>query len=99
MKSFDETLYICETCKKHLYKNQIPYQGVCNKMGLDSIPDELTDLKELEKILISKRIMFKNTTIMHGKGDFSKIKESICNIPIDASNIPTFYQGQKYQMN
>lgn len=59
MKSFDETLYICEACKKHLYKNEIPYQGICNKMVLDSIPDELKDLKELEKVLISKRILFK----------------------------------------
>ena len=24
---------------------------------------------------------------MHGKGDFSKIKGSICNIPIEAANI------------
>ena len=36
---------------------------------------------------------------MHGKGDFWKIKESICNIPVEATSIPTFYQGQKYQMN
>ena len=59
MKSFDETLCICEACKKHLYKNEIPYQGIYNKMVLDSIPDELTDLKELEKVLISKGILFK----------------------------------------
>ena len=36
---------------------------------------------------------------MHGKGDFSKIKENIWNIPVEATNIPTFYQGQKCQIN
>ena len=58
MKSFDETWYICEACK-HFYKNEIPYKGVCNKMVLDSIPNELKDLKELEKVLIFKIILFK----------------------------------------
>ena len=57
-------------------------------MTLDPIPDELKDLKELEKILISKRIRFeKKIAIMHGKGGFSNIKGSICNIPIEAANI------------
>ena len=34
-KSFDEELYICGTCYKHFYKNEIPYQAVCNEMVLD----------------------------------------------------------------
>ena len=49
MKSFDEKLNICETCQKHLYKSETPCQGVCNKMALDSIPDQLKDLKKIEK--------------------------------------------------
>ena len=28
VKSFDEEFYICETCCKHLHKNEIPYQAV-----------------------------------------------------------------------
>ena len=43
VRSFDEKPYICETCHKHLYKNKIPCQGVCNKKPLDPIPDELKD--------------------------------------------------------
>ena len=31
--------------------------------------------------------MFKKIAIMHGKGEFSKIKGSICNIPVEAANI------------
>ena len=87
MKSYDEKFYICETCHKHLHKNEIPCQAVCNKMALDPIPDELRHLKKLEKVLISKRLLFKKIAIMHGKGEFSKIKGSICNIPVEAANI------------
>ena len=87
VKSFDEKLYICETCHKHLYKNEIPCQAVCNKMALDPISDQLKYLKKLEKVLISKSISFKKTAIIHRKGEFSKIKGSICNIPIEVSSI------------
>ena len=87
MKSFDEILYICETCHNHLYKNEIPCQAYCNKMALDPIPDELKDLKKLEKVLISERILFKKMAMMPGKGEFFKIKRGICNIPIEAGNI------------
>ena len=56
-------------------------------MSLDPIPDELKDLKKVAKIFISKRIIFKKIAIMHGKGEFAKIKGSICNIPTEAANI------------
>ena len=87
MTSFDEILYICETCHNHLYKNDIPCQALCNKTALDPIPDELKDLKKLVNVLISKRILFKKIAIMHGNGEFFKIKGSICNIPAEAGNI------------
>ena len=56
-------------------------------MILDPIPDELKDLKELEKVVIFKRILFKKIAIMHGKSEFFKINGSICNILIEAANI------------
>ena len=65
----------------------MPCQTVFNKTSLDPIPDELKDLKKLEKDLISKRIIFKKIAIMHGKGEFAKIKGSICNIPIETAII------------
>ena len=74
-------------CYKHLHKNEIPCQAVCNKMALDPVPDELRHLRKLENVLISKRLLFKKIAIMHGKGEFSKIKGSICNIPVEAANI------------
>ena len=56
-------------------------------MSLDSIPDELKDFKKLQKILLSRRIVFKKIAIMHGKGKYAKIKDSICHIPIEAAHI------------
>ena len=56
-------------------------------MALDPIPDELRCLRKLEKVLISKKLLFKKLAIMHGKGEFSKIKGSICNIPVEVANI------------
>ena len=56
-------------------------------MALDFIPYELKDFKKLERALISRRILFKKTAIMHAKGEFAKIKGSICNIPIKAADI------------
>ena len=41
VKPFDEKLYICETCHKHFYKNEIPCQSVCNKMALNTITYQL----------------------------------------------------------
>ena len=87
VKSFDEKLYICETCHKHLNKTEIPCQAICNKMAVDPIPNELKNFKKLEKVFTSKRILFKKVAIMHGKGEFSKIKGSICNVPIETENV------------
>ena len=72
------------TCHEHLNKNEIPCQAVCNKMALDTISDELK--KKIEKVLISKRTLFKKTVKMHGKDEFSKIKGIICNIHIETAN-------------
>ena len=86
VKSFDGKIYICDTCHKHPSRNEILCQAVFNKMSLDSIPDELKDFKKLEKILISKRIIFKKIAIMNRKEEFAKIKGIICNIPIETAN-------------
>ena len=45
VKSLDENLYICETYHKHLNKNEIHCQAVCDKMTVDPILNELKDIK------------------------------------------------------
>ena len=56
-------------------------------MAQDLMPDELRDLEELENALISKRILFKKIATTHRKSEFSKIKGSTCNIPIETANM------------
>ena len=56
----------------------MPCKAVINKMSLD--------LKKLETILTSKRIILKKIiNVWKGKREFAKIKGSICNIPIERS--------------
>ena len=52
--------------------------------------NELKDFKKIEKVLISARILFKKIAIMHGKGEFSKIKGTICNVPKETVKIYIF---------
>ena len=56
-------------------------------MALDPTLDELEKLNKLEKVVISKSILFKKTVIMHEKCKFSKIKGRICNVPVEIANI------------
>ena len=75
------------TCHKHLLRNKTPRQAVCNKLEIGGIPQVFQDLRRLEKVLISKRILSKKIAIMHGKGEFSIIKGNIVNVPVDTENI------------
>ena len=75
------------TCHKHLLRNKTPRQAVCNKLEIGGIPQVFQDLRRLEEVLISKRILFKKIAIMHGKGEFSIIKGNIVNVPVDTENI------------
>ena len=69
---FDNRLYICLICHKNISKRKIPCQAVCNNLEVEAFPKVLQDLRRLEKVLISRRILFKKIAIMHGKGEFSK---------------------------
>ena len=79
--SFDGLFYICITCDSKLKKKQVPCQSVANKLEVFHLPQEFLSIRRLEKVLIAKRILFKKVTIMQ-KGQFPKLKGSICNIPI-----------------
>ena len=45
------------SCHKHLNKNAIQFESVCNNMTLDSIPNELKNFHKSEKVLISKKLL------------------------------------------
>ena len=80
VKSFDGNVYICLTCHRYLLKKKVPCQSVSNKLELFDFPNSLRDIRKLERILISQRILFSKIMIMH-KGEFPKLRGAICNIP------------------
>ena len=84
--SYDGGQYICKTCDTKLKKKKIPSQAVWNKLQLFQFPDDIPCLNKLERVIIGKRILFSKIIIMP-KGQFSKIKGAICNVPIEADTI------------
>ncbi|KAL9989441.1 hypothetical protein ACROYT_G003990 [Oculina patagonica] len=82
VKSFNEKMYICNTCHNTIKKkNKTPCQAVHNNLGVDEVPRELAVLEKLEQILISQRIVFQKLIVMP-KGQQRKIKGAICNVPV-----------------
>ena len=51
-------VYICLTYYGHFKKRKIPPQAVWNKLEVFDVPNILTDLNRLERVLISRRILF-----------------------------------------
>ena len=77
---------ICNTCHSYLKKSHISAQPVCHKLQIFEVPAEIKNLNRLERILTTRRILFKKVTIMP-KSQFPKLKGAICNIAIDTSDI------------
>ena len=80
VKSYDDNYYICTTCDKALRKNSVPCQAVANRLNVVELPKLFQDIRRLERLLVSRRILFKKVTVMP-KGKSLKIKGSICNVP------------------
>ena len=81
-----DNMYICLTCHGHLKRQNKPPQAVRNKLDIASPPEILSNLNRLERVSISRRILFKKVSTMP-KGKFAKVKGSICNIPIESDDI------------
>ena len=88
IKSFNDKLYICNTCHTNIKKNRVPCQAVENNLAVDDIPPELSSLEKLEQILISQRIVFEKIVIMP-KGQQRRIKGAICNAPVNCEETCT----------
>ena len=52
VKSYDNTEYICHTCRVKAMKGKVPCQAVSNKMELYAIPMQLKCLRKLESVLV-----------------------------------------------
>ena len=62
--SFNGLFYICKTCDGKLLHKKIPCQSVYYKLQIQNLPKHFQDIRRLEKVLVSKRILFKKVTIM-----------------------------------
>ena len=72
--TYDRKVYVCTTCNKSIMKKRTPCQAVSNKLDVEVAPKLLQNLRKLEKVLISKRILFKKVAVMHGKGEICENK-------------------------
>ena len=81
VKSYDDKYYICTTCDKALQKNSVPCQAVANRLSVVELPKLLQDICRLERLLVSRRILFEKGTVMPNGKSFN-IKGSILNISV-----------------
>ena len=86
VKSYDDNYYICKTCDKALRKNSVPCQAVANRLNVAELPKLFQDTRRLERLLVSRRTLFKKVTVMP-KEKLLKIKGSICNSPVSEVDV------------
>ena len=86
VKSYDDNYYICTTCDKALRKNSIPCQAVATRLNVVELPKLFQDICRLERLLLSRRTLFKKVTVML-KGKSLKIKVSIFNIQVSEVDV------------
>ena len=76
MRSFNgKNLCLRNVLETSLSNNVITSQPVNHNLKKNPIPYKSKDLKCSDKMLISKRILFKKTAIIQGKGNFQKLNE------------------------
>ena len=71
--SSDRKQCVCLTCHKKLLEGTVPEQALCNSLQVFELPSAFRDIRNLEKIIILKRFLFKYVAIMP-KGQFRKSK-------------------------
>ena len=79
--SHDCELYICLTYDQKIKKNDITGQVVANKLDIEKLPIQFQTIRRLEKVPVSRRILFKKISVMP-KGQSPMLKRRISNISI-----------------
>ena len=70
--------YVSEVCHKHLLKNLIPCQTVCNEMEIDPIPNEFREMLLSEMPILSDKEIFIIIASRQGKRPISWLHEDTC---------------------
>ena len=84
VKSYDDLLHISKTCNKAMKRKFIPCQAVSNKLDITFLPKEFESIHKLERVLVSRSILFKKVVIVPNS-KLPKVKGSLCNIPVNAA--------------
>ena len=84
----DAKEYICRTCHVNLMKHNCPGQAVANILEIFDVPEQFKDFRRLEKVLVAQRLLFKKVVTMP-RGEFKKIRGTICNVPLDSADVVT----------
>ena len=57
--SYDGYFYICKTCSREIKKGHTPCEPVRDRLEIYELPEDLKNIRRLEKVLIALRILFK----------------------------------------
>ena len=74
VRSFNSNLHICRTCCIKCQKGKVLCQAVSNKLEVFDLPVEFQSIWKLEKVLITKCLLFKKDTIM------PSVFQSVCQV-------------------
>ena len=84
--SAKDRVWMCKTCDYALRRGRMPAQAKANKLELEDIPTELSDLNPLEERLISLRIPFMKMVALPS-GKQRAIHGPAVNVPTDLSPV------------
>ena len=81
--------FICVTCHNNLKRRcpKMPAQAVANGLSLPDVPNELANLTEIERRLISLRIPFMKILALHRAGSHYKINGPCVNVPTTLTRV------------
>ena len=60
----NDSYYIWTTCDKVLQKDSVPCQAVAKRLNAVELPKLFENICRLWRLLVSKRILFKEVTVM-----------------------------------
>ena len=78
VRSYDDTYFICTS--------SVPCHAAGNRLNVVELLKLFQDIRRLEILLVSRRILFQKVTVMP-KGKSLKIKGSISNIPVSEVDV------------
>ena len=81
--------FICVTCHNNLKRwyPKMPVQAMANGLSLPDVPNELANLTEIERRLISLCIPFMKILALHRAGIHYKINGPCVNVPTTLNRV------------